>query len=147
MECRNRYSMEPYKKINAKDIYYNRRPVKGKIVAILDLYLKGRDLSLIIPQSRTLKRGEIHEIIFTHEHKYPGDKVDTVYYVGFFEIEEGGVVITGDILSIGGIKRAELIGFNETHMPNHQNIIFYTETPMTGKMLGIGVGDSVEFIL
>ena len=139
--------MEPYKKINAKDIYCDRRTIRGEIVAILDLYLEERGLSLIIPQSRALKKGEIHEIIFTQEYKNPGEKVNNVYYIGFFEVTEGGIAIIGDTLKIGGIERAKLMGFDETHMPNHQNIIFYTEVAKTGKMLGINVGDKVEFIL
>ncbi len=136
--------MEPYKKINAQKIYYKKREIRGKIVAILDLVLDKRELSLIIPQSRALRQGEIHEIIFTTERKAPGDKVDKVAYVGFFEIEEGGVAIIGDILEIEGREVATLIGFNETHMPNHQNIVFLHKDLTTGKELGIALGDSIR---
>ncbi len=136
--------MEPYKKIDAQKIYYRKRDIKGRVVAILDLTLDNRDLSLIIPQSRVLRQGEIHEIIFTQEKKGPGDKVDKVAYIGFFEVEEGGVAIVGDILEIEGREVAVLIGFNETHMPNHQNIVFLHPEIVTGKELKINVGDEIK---
>ncbi len=137
--------MEPYKRIDAQKIYYEKREIRGKVVAVLDLILDKRELSLIIPQSRVLKQGEIHEVIFTPERKAaPGDKVDKVAYVGFFEVEEGGVAIIGDILEIEGKELATLIGFNETHMPNHQNIVFFHKDLITGKGLGISVGDSIK---
>ncbi len=136
--------MEPYKKIKAQDIYIEKKSVKGRIVAILDLVLEERELSLIIPQSRALQKGEIHEIIFTEEEKGPGETVNKVGYIGFFEVDEGGLAIVGDVLEIGGIERAKLIGFNETHMPNHQNIVFLSHGLFTGKTLGIKLGDEVE---
>ncbi len=136
--------MEPYKKIDAQRIYYKKKKIKGKIVAVLDLALVDRNLALIVPQSRALKRGEIHEIIFTDEDKGPGDVVEKVSYIGFFEVEEGGIAIKGDVLTIKGTAIAKLIGFNDTHMPNHQNIVFYSPRVSTGKELGIDIGDEVE---
>ena len=136
--------MEPYKRINAQDIYYKKRKIKGKIVAILHLSLKDRELSLIVPQSRVLKKGEIHEIIFTGEKKSPGEVVQDVSYIGFFEVLEGGIAIVGDAIRINNKDMAVLIGFNETHMPNHQNIVFFTENPHTGKEYNLEIGDIIE---
>ncbi len=136
--------MEPYKRINAQNIYYKKRKIKGKIVAILHLSLKDRGLSLIVPQSRALKRGEIHEIIFTGEKKSPGEVVQDVSYIGFFEVLEGGIAIVGDTIRINDKDMAVLIGFNETHMPNHQNIVFFTKNPYTGKEYNLEIGDIIE---
>ncbi len=136
--------MEPYKRISAQDIYYKKKKIKGRIVAILHLSLKDRELSLIVPQSRALKNGEIHEIIFTDEKKLPGEIVQNVSYIGFFEVLEGGIAIVGDTIRINDKDMGELIGFNETHMPNHQNIIFFTEDPHTGKEYNLEIGDVIE---
>ncbi len=143
MERRVRFLSEPYKSLKGSPFYAKRSP-KGELVAILDLRLEGRGLKLIVPRSRAIREGEIHEIIVTQEEASPGGEVNSATYVGFWEVSRGGIVEVGDELWIGGIKVGVLLGFDETHFPNHLNMVFKGE-PLTGRDRGFFLGDEVVF--
>lgn len=135
--------VEPYEKLKSSPFYVKRTP-EGELVAVLDLKLDGRGLKLILPRSRAIKRGEIHEVIITTEDASPGEEVGYAVYVGFWEASVGGIVEVGDELWIGGKRIGVLLGFDETHFPNHLNMVFRGE-PLTGKERGLSLGDEVKF--
>lgn len=140
-------STDPYKsgKIST-DAYYKKRVVTGGIAVILDMRLENRGLELINQPSRCLLKNEIHELIFTISNSKLGEKVnESIAYVAFFEVEEGGVVIVGDTLTIGGKVIGSVLGFDETHSPNHLNIIIRNDNIKTGKELKIKLEDKVCF--
>ena len=45
----------------------------------------------------------------------------------------------------GVIGVGTVIGFDETHLPNHLNIVIYTVSLVTGRDLGAQLGDEVRF--
>lgn len=49
----------------------------------------------------------------------PGEVVNNVANLGFFEVNEGGVIIIGDNVYIEEKLIGKVIGFDDTHMPNH----------------------------
>jgi len=112
-------------------------------VAVLNHKLTNRQLNLVKTPTRAIKRGEIHELIGTHEDASPGSSVNNVWYIGFFEVTKGGIIVYGDEVYINEKKIGLVLGFDETHMPNHMNIVIKLEEPKTGAELGIRVGDRV----
>lgn len=119
------------------------REITGTVVAVLDARLEGRGLNLIAPISRCLVRGEIHELILTTGVVGPGDRVDDVHYLAFFEVSKGGVVVVGQTVRIAGHEVGRIAGFDETHMPNHMNIVLSGSRGVTGGELGLQPGDAV----
>ncbi|MGB9789637.1 DUF6917 domain-containing protein [Thermotoga caldifontis] len=129
------------------DPYAKKQPVVGRIVAVLRGRLENRNLNIIEPRSRALKVGEIHELIMTDEREAaPGKVVNRIAYVAFIEIVQGGVVVSKDQVELSdGRRLGTLVGFDETHMPNHENIVIYSDQLMSGEELGLQIGESVVF--
>ncbi|MCS7233516.1 MAG: hypothetical protein NZ900_05380 [Synergistetes bacterium] len=135
--------LEPYKRIAKSPFYLKIAPI-GSLIAVLDLKLEGRGLRLILPRSRAIRVGEIHEIVVTDEEASPGEEVNKVCYIGFWEVLGGGILEVGDELWIDGKKIGVLLGFDETHFPNHMNLVFRGEL-LTGKERGLSLGVRVSF--
>jgi hypothetical protein len=105
--------------------YVSKTPVRGRVVAVLRGVTDRRGLYLTAFRSRAVPAGLIHELMMTDE---PGDLervVDRVALIAFFEVVDGGVILVGDHVSIGGVDIGIVAGFDETHMPNHQNICLF----------------------
>ena len=136
---------DPYARSSFKQSpYAARRPIVGFVVAVLRGQLDGRGLELIRPPSRVLARGEIHELILTDEAKArPDSVVERIAYLAFFEVQEGGVALAGDRLSIGGNDQFRLAGFDVTHAPNHLNLVVIGVDRRSGEERGLGLGDRV----
>ena len=139
--------MDPYVSgVLKKSPYANKKVVEGNIVVILSSIIEDRGLNLIIPHSRVLKKNEVHELMTTSEgNAGPGAVVNHVAYLGFFEVSEGGVILTGDEVYIEGKLVGKVVGFDDTHMPNHQNIVLYSAENKTGLELKIHLDDKILF--
>jgi hypothetical protein len=124
-------------------VYGYRRPVKGEIVALLHVYFEDRGLKLIETKSRALCKYEIHELMITDEKEAaPGGGANRVRAIAFFEVKQSGLLVVGDCIKIKDKKLGNVAGYDETHMPNHMNILVKDESieePI------INVGDEVEF--
>lgn len=118
--------MDPYQRaVFTKNPYRAKVPLRGKLVVVLDGQVADRGLELIRQPSRAVCKGQVHELIVTEQSAYPGDRVDPIVYLGFVEFENGGVLVTGDKLLVGGQEIGHVCGFDETHMPNHINIVVH----------------------
>ena len=127
--------------------YAANRPVKGAVVTVLDSTHEARGLKLISTYSRALPKNSIHEIIATDETgKKPGDTADKIAYLAFFEVARGGCIIVGETLVVDEKAIGEIIGFDETHEPNHLNIIIGVKSRKTGPQLKISVGSKIKFV-
>ena len=71
--------------------------------------------------------------------------VQRIAYLGFFAVEREGVIVVGDEVSLDGKKIGRLAGFDETHMPNHLNVVICSETRATGQELGACLEMTVTF--
>ena len=121
-----------------------RLPLEGRFVGVLRSKRFQRGLILIPPKTRCVRKYDVHEIVITDEmDAAPGCRVDRFFGVGFVEFNSGGTVAQGDRIEVGGATIAEVAGFDETHAPNHLNIVLKTPTPKTGIELGIEPGDQV----
>ncbi len=85
-----------------RDHYYQKTELAGRLFAILDWQVTDRNLTLIPHLSRAIRRGEVLEIILTDEKDaQPGDTINRVAYVGFIEMGETGLLVSGDRVKIG----------------------------------------------
>lgn len=137
--------MDPYASgLITTSPYYSKRIIQSSVVAILQLDAKNRGLKLIQPQSRALKKNEIHELMVTDETGVKaGDTVNSVAYIAFIEIQIGGVMVVGDEVFCNNVLLGTVAGFDDTHMPNHQNIVLYSPNRITGKDLNIKLEDPI----
>jgi len=140
-------SKDPYKEgLFTKNPYAKKSAVTGRLVVVLDSKLDNRGLQLLPVISRAVRRFDIHELIFTDDKgAKPGSTVDKIAYGGFVEIENGGVIVTGDKLYRSENCLGEVAGFDVTHMPNHLNIIIKNEAIDTGLNLGFDLGMELVF--
>ena len=121
--------------------------LEARFVAVLKDHREGRGLQLIRPATRAIRREEIHEFILTDEPDAgPGSVVNRVSYVAFAEFTKGGMLVEGDRVVVNGESIGEIAGFDETHMPNHQNIVVRGPKRLTGRELGAKLGDTISFI-
>ena len=126
--------------------YIDKRDVVGQVVCILDVRSENRGMELSIHPSRAVPKGEIHELVATDDPQArPGKVVDRVAYIGFFEVEKGGIILVNDRVTVEGQEIGQVVGFDFTHVPNHLNILIRTATPMTGPELGLKLGGRVVF--
>lgn len=127
-----------------KNTYSSKRKIQSSVVAVLQLVMEGRGLNLIKPISRAVKKNEIHELIVTDEKEAkPGSVVNQVSYIAFIEISQGGVIVVGDEVYWNNNLLGIVAGFDDTHMPNHQNIVLYSTKRVTGKDLHINIEDPI----
>jgi hypothetical protein len=61
------------------------------------------------------------------------------------EAGEAGLLLSGDTVTIDRIEIGTLIGFNETHMPNHLNVVISADERNTGKALELKLDGVVSF--
>lgn len=117
---------EPYEAKKIPDHWKStlRRRIVGKTIAISGLRLKMRGTWLMHPRTRALPKYTVLELTVTEEEEAaPGSQVNSVLYVGFFEVQDGGVVVVGDPVSINKSQMGTVAGFSDIHCPNHLNIM------------------------
>ena len=113
--------------------YAAKRTIEGKLAVILRGKLEKRGLELISTISRAVLKNEVHELIVTdQENVGPGSKVDRIAYIGFVEITVGGVMTVGDTLNCQDKVLGQVVGFDETHLPNHLNIVLASSSRSDG---------------
>jgi|SRR5690554_341603 len=125
--------------------YAKKTDILGELVVQLRGQYPQRGLQLITPISRAVNAGEVHELIVTDAEATPGSTVDPIAYIGFFAITKPGVLVVGDELRIDDQVIGTLAGFDETHMPNHLNIVVHGQR-RDGEERGLGVGGQVMFV-
>ncbi len=127
--------------------YAANRPVEGEVVTVLDSTHESRGLKLISTYSRALQKNSIHELIATDETGgKPGGTVNRIAYLAFFEVSRGGCLIIGETLFVDDQPVGEIIGYDETHEPNHLNIVIGVKQRQTGPQLKISPGSKIKFV-
>lgn len=128
--------------------YAAKREIRGRLVVILRGKLENRALNLVVPISRAVLKNEIHELIITDEAGAgPGKTVNSISYAGFVEITGGGVLVAGDEVVCGGRVLGRIAGFDETHLPNHLNIVITSQTRSDGVEMGLSLESEISFRL
>ena len=139
--------IDPYEKGMFKESpYYEKSDIKGNLVVVLQGKFEDRGLCLIKPVSRCVSKHEVSELIVSDEPDIKaGGQVNKIAYIGFVEITQSGVIIIGDKVYAAGDCIGSIAGFDETHMPNHLNIIIGSDKRADGAQLGLKPGDIIEF--
>lgn len=133
---------DPYSKgLISTNPFFKKQVVEGSMVAVLANKYENREITLIPQPSRAVLKGEIHELMLTDEPVGPGDEVNRIFCLGFFEISVPGIVVRGDAVRISGRDIGTVAGFNDAHMPNHLNIVVHSEEQKTGAELEIDLYD------
>lgn len=126
--------------------YAANRPVEGQIVTVLDSMHEARGLRLLPTYSRALPLHSIHELIATDQtDRQPGQSADRIAYLAFFEVVRGGCVLVGETLLLDNEPIGTVLGFDETHEPNHLNIIIGVAQRRTGRELQFALGRHIRF--
>jgi hypothetical protein len=136
---------DPYKtkKVNS-NFYFSKREIRGRVVVVLQGAIDNRALNLIYPISRAFSKGTIIELIGTEEPcAMPGNQVDKIAYIAFVELENSGVLLVGDEIVCEGKMIGTIAGYDDTHMPNHQNTIIKMDERIPGKELGLKINDEI----
>lgn len=124
---------------------YPRTPLVARLVGVMRLAVPARGLLLMPHVSRCIRRHDVHELILTDERAGPAGTVQNVAYLGFAEFLAGGVVLVGDLVQVAGESVGSIAGFDETHAPNHLNIVVHTADCRPGVARGHRLGDAVLF--
>jgi hypothetical protein len=117
---------EPYQARKIPDHWVKspKRVVIGRIVAVSGVRLWQRGTELIYPRSRAFPQGSIVELTVTDDKPAnPGDTVNSVLYLGFFEVQQGGIIVVGESVEVKGTLVGVVAGFSDIHYPNHLNLI------------------------
>ena len=126
--------------------YAEKREVTGQLVVILRGHLENRGLHLIAPMSRAVQKNEIHEIIITDDVSAgPGNRVEKIAYLGFMEIITGGILLVGDELRSSAGVIGRIAGFDQSHLPNHLNIVVLADKRQDGVEAGFSLEDPMLF--
>ncbi len=136
---------DPYaRNLVDRSFYHSKIDIHTKIVVVLDGSLENRALNLIRPISRAFTQGSIIELIGTDDpNTRPGNNVNAIAYLGFVELQNGGILVAGDEVIWNDEVIGKIAGFDDTHMPNHQNTILTMTTRKSGKELGMCLGDDI----
>ncbi len=114
--------------------YSSKTELSARLFAVLDLTTGDRGLKLIPQLSRAVRRGDVLELICTDEEKAgPGSKVNRAAYIGFAEVSETGLLLCGDTVTVRQEEIGEIAGFDETHLPNHLNVVIRSKRVDTGR--------------
>jgi len=124
------------------DPYASSSAVVGRVVAVLRGVTETRGLALAGHRSRAVTTGAVHELMITDEDARQEGRVDRVALLAFVEILEAGVILLDADVTIGDASVGVIGGFDETHMPNHQNICLRGDL-QDGESRSIAVGDKV----
>lgn len=145
----SRDSSEPYARgIISKNPFSQKSDVVGAIVAVMDLVLPNRDLTLDHFGSRSIAAGAICELAVTNEPDLAqGSLVHSAGYLGFARIDQAGVIAVGDDCILDDRRIGPVIGFESGHEPNHFSVIVGSDALQSGQDLGLKPGSPVVFHL
>lgn len=122
-------------------MFTSREPFRLRWAAVMDHTRRDRAIEPSTWQTRCIRAGEVHEFINVGPSpRYP---VDHVEYYGFATFETSGVLAVGDALVGEGYTLGTISGFDETHMPNHYNILIEGTGLRNGHVLGLRAGMAV----
>ena len=136
--------MDPYS--TNIDSIIAKQDLIGRLVTIHGTIRRNRGLKLIIQKTRAIKKGEIHELILTNNIVDNDRIINDAAIIGFVEFLTSGLLKAEDKLFIRNKEIGTIIGFDETHMPNHQNILIYSKIFKPGLDLELHCGNVVYFI-
>jgi Family of unknown function (DUF6917) len=123
------------------NMFSDKSEVAGRWLAIMDHVRNDRGLFLSSFRTRCVRSGEIHEFLLCPADAERAERIDSLSYLGFGEIDSAGVIEVGDSVYLGRMFVGHVLGFDDTHAPNHYNVVIRGPRSCTGQSLGLSVGD------
>ncbi|MCY7902836.1 DUF6917 domain-containing protein [Bacillus inaquosorum] len=124
-----------------------KRTVTGRFVKLLFHKQDKRNMVLENFQTRCIREKEIHEIVTTDQKAYePGQLVGRIGFLGFAEMDTGGVIQKGDRVYINETYLGVVAGFDACHFPNHYNIIIQTDLLLSATDIDLSVEEEIRFV-
>jgi hypothetical protein len=127
--------------------FSGKRPVFGRWVAVLDHVRRDRGLRLNGFRTRCIRSGDVHEILVVRESVAGSSTWDEVGYLGFGVFDIAGVLAAGDLCYAGDRLIGVLLGFDNTHEPNHMNVVLRAPEIVSGAALHLRPDDQFHFDL
>ena len=126
--------------------YSSKTELSARLFAVLDLTEEDRGLNLIPQLSRAVRRGDVLELVCTDEEASgPGSNVDRAAYIGFAEVSEAALLLCGDAVIVREEEIRTIAGFDETHLPNHLNVVIRSKRLVTGREMELPLDELVTF--
>jgi hypothetical protein len=127
--------------------HWPRATMTGRWVAIMEHRRLSRGMKLERWQTRAVPAGSVHELMTTPAPPPAGsDRIDEVTYLGFAEFT-GGLLAVGDAVhQADGTLLGHVLGFDDTHLPNHMNVILLSEDRRTGRQRGLPAGGELRVV-
>lgn len=137
--------MDPYLDTKTESIIH-KPPIASTLCSVHGTRRSNRGMKPIIQKTRCVEQGSIHEIIIVEEGvlREKGIVQDTAY-IGFTQFLTGGLLECGDLVYLNNMPLGELAGFDDTHMPNHLNILIQRDSLVTGIDLKCSFSDLIIF--
>ncbi|OIK26041.1 DUF6917 domain-containing protein [Streptomyces malaysiense] len=124
----------------------SKRVVRGTLVKVLVHRRTDRGMRVEEHAARCVRRGEVHELVTTDQWEpRPGTRIDRVGFLGFVELECGGVIDRGDLVRVGDTVVGTVLGFDACHLPNHYNVLIHAGRPVSGRDLELLPEQTVTF--
>ncbi|WP_078622266.1 DUF6917 domain-containing protein [Streptomyces sp. NRRL S-244] len=122
-----------------------RAAMTGRWVAVMEHRRFDRGMRLERWQTRAVPAGSVHELMTTPAPPPAGgDRVDEVSYLGFAEFT-GGLLAVGDAVhAADGALLGHVLGFDDTHLPNHMNVVLLSGDRRTGRQRGLPAGGGLR---
>jgi hypothetical protein len=120
--------------------------IESRFVAILGHQSPDRGMVASPYHTRCIQAGEIHELVYVAESHDGLIDLNDAWYLGFIEFRQGGVLAKGMTIEIDGQAKGQLIGFDDTHFPNHLNLLISAQNPQTGQEMNLKLNDSCYFV-
>lgn len=124
-------------------MFSNKSPVVASMVAVMDHRRNDRALTISNFKTRCVLRGEIHEFLLCMPPSEGKAPINEVTYLGFAEIQKPGVIAVGDRITLDEEQVGTVYGFDDTHMPNHMNIVLKGTSMKNGAERGLMVNQSL----
>lgn len=126
---------------------WTRAPMTGRWVAVMEHRRLTRGMRLERWQTRAVCAGAVHELMTTPAPPPPGgDRVDEIAYLGFAEFGAGLLAVGDAVREADGTLLGHVLGFDDTHLPNHMNVILLSADRRTGRQRGLTAGGGVHVV-
>ncbi|MEU1024674.1 hypothetical protein ABZ366_21775, partial [Streptomyces sp. NPDC005904] len=127
--------------------HWPRTPMTGRWVAVMEHRRLTRGMRLERWRTRAVSAGAVHELMTTPAPPPPGsDRVDDVAYLGFAEFTAGLLAVGDAVREADGTLLGHVLGFDDTHLPNHMNVILLAEDRRTGRRRGLVPGGGLHVV-
>ncbi len=125
-----------------KYLFSDKATIVASLVAVMDHRRHDRALGISEFKTRCVRRGEVHEFLMCMPSN-EASSIDDVSYLGFAEIQTPGVIAVGDSVMLDDERVGIIYGFDNTHMPNHMNIVLEGTSLKNGAERGLRVTQSL----